>query len=77
VATQEHRLALHGYMLEGARALEDAERKLVTALGQAATLGDDERGESATALLTEQIETLRAALRELSAWLDGPDPNKT
>jgi hypothetical protein len=72
VARQEELLALHGFVLEGARALAEAEKRLLTALGQASTLADDERGEQARAVLTEQVATVRSAMTELSAWLDGP-----
>ena len=65
-------LALQGYVLEAAHALADAEKRLLTALGQAATLADDERAQAAQALLTEQVEMLRGAAMDLSAWLDGP-----
>ena len=37
------------------------------------TLADHERAEAARALLTEQVEMLRKATDELSAWLDGPE----
>ena len=72
VASREELLALHGYVLESARALAQAEKQLLTALGQATTLADDERGEMARDLLTEQVAALRSAQSELSAWLDGP-----
>ena len=73
MADQRELLALHGYVLEAANALADAEKRLLTALGQATTLADHERAEAARALLTEQVEMLRKATDELSAWLDGPE----
>ena len=72
MASQEELLALHGFMLDGARALGEAEKRLLTALGQASTLGDDDRAEAARELLTEQVAAIRSATSELSAWLDGP-----
>jgi hypothetical protein len=72
VASQQELLALHAYVLEGAHALGEAEKRLLTALGQATTVADNERGEEARAVLTEQVAMLRAATAELSAWLDGP-----
>jgi hypothetical protein len=74
VTTQQELLALHGYMLEGARALGEAEKRMLTALGQASTLGDHERAESAHELLTEHVEMIRRITAEISAWLDGPAP---
>jgi hypothetical protein len=72
VASQQELLALQGFVLDGARALAEAEKRLLTALGQASTLGDDERGEQARELLAEQVAMIRSATTELSAWLDGP-----
>jgi hypothetical protein len=72
VASQQELLALHGYVLDGANALSDAEKRLLTALGQATTLSEDHRGEEAHVMLTEQVAMVRRALSELSAWLDGP-----
>jgi len=72
VASQNELLALHGYVLEGAQALAEAEKRLLTALGQATTVADDERGEEARELLSEQVEMLRGATAQLSDWLDGP-----
>lgn len=72
MASQQELLALHGYVLDSAQALADAEKRLLTALGQATTLGDDERSEEARALLTEHVAMIRGATAELSAWLDGP-----
>jgi hypothetical protein len=72
VASQQELLALHGYVLDGANALAEAEKRLLTALGQATTLRDDHRGEEAHAMLTERVAMVRSALSELSAWLDGP-----
>jgi len=72
VASQNELLALHGYVLEGAQALADAEKRLLTALGQATTVADNERGEEARELLSEQVEMVRSATAQLSDWLDGP-----
>lgn len=72
MASQQELLALHGFVLDGTRALAEAEKRLLTALGQASTLADDERGEQARDLLTEQVALVRSATAELSAWLDGP-----
>ena len=65
--------------LDGLAILQELRRRgrkapvlLLTALGQATTLADDERGEAARNLLTEQVAALRSAQSELSAWLDGP-----
>lgn len=72
VASQQDLLALHGYILGAANALADAEKRLVTALGQAVTLGDNDRSEEARALLTEHVDVVRRVSSELSDWLDGP-----
>lgn len=72
MASQQELLALHGYVLDGAQALAEAEKRLLTALGQASTLADDERGDEARELLSEQVAMIRGATAELSAWLDGP-----
>ena len=75
MATQDEMLALHSYILASAEALAAAEKRLLTALGQATTLAEHERGESARTLLTEQVAVVRGATAELSAWLDGPPPD--
>jgi hypothetical protein len=72
VASQQELLALHGFVLDGARALAEAEKRLLTALGQATTVSDDYRGEEARELLTEQVAMIRNATTQLSDWLDGP-----
>jgi len=65
-------LALQAYVLEAAEAVGAAEQKLLTALGQATTLEDEERAETARQMLQEQALALRSAAEELSAWLDAP-----
>ena len=72
VASQQELLALHGYVLDCTEALAEAEKRLLTALGQATTVADNERGDEARELLTEQVAMLRAATEQLSEWLDGP-----
>ena len=59
-------------VLEAAEAVSAAEQKLLTALGQATTLEDEERAETARQMLQEQALALRNAAEELSAWLDAP-----
>lgn len=72
MASQQELLALQSFVLDGARALADAEKRLLTALGQASTVSDDYRGEQARELLTEQVAMIRTATTQLSDWLDGP-----
>jgi hypothetical protein len=73
VASQQDLLALHAYVLNAANALAEAENRLVTALGQAVTLGDNDRSEEARELLTEDVAMVRRASSELSDWLDRPE----
>ena len=73
-SSTEQRLALQAYVLEAMRALDDCEKKLLTALGHAVTLAGEERGDSAKDLLENHVAALRDASRELSEWLDGPSP---
>jgi hypothetical protein len=72
VPSQQELLALRGYVLDSTNALAEAEKRLLTALGQATTLGDNHRSEEARGILTEQVAMVRRALVDLSAWLDGP-----
>jgi hypothetical protein len=76
MADQRELLALHSYVLDAANSLAEAEKRLLIALGQAATLADDDRGAAARALLTEQIAMLREAAGALSDWLDSPDVSR-
>ena len=70
MADLEERLALHAYLLDAATALDDAERKLVTALGYASSLaGGDQSG--LTDRLTEEAQRVRAASKMINQWLDG------
>jgi hypothetical protein len=74
VSDLEERLALQSYVVEAGRALADAEKRLLTALGQATTLEGDAGADAVAATLREQVDALRAAARELSDWLDGGAP---
>ena len=57
-------------MLAAATALDDAERKVVTALGYASTLGAGEQSDLIERL-TEEAQRLRAASKMINQWLDG------
>jgi hypothetical protein len=72
VASQQELLALHSYVLDAMHAVSDAEKRLLTALGQATTVADNERADDARELLSGQVTMLREALAQLSDWLDGP-----
>ena len=69
MANLEDRLALQAYVVEAANALAEAERKLLTALGQATTLSDAAEARGAAELLSEQVEAVRSAAQSLSQWL--------
>ena len=71
VANLEERLALQAYIVDATAALAEAERRLLTALGQATTLSDAAEAQTAGALLGEHVATVRAAAAQLSEWLDG------
>ena len=72
MASQQELLALHSYVLDAVGALGDAEKRLLTALGQATTVADNEHADEARELLTEQVAMLREAKARCSDWLDGP-----
>jgi hypothetical protein len=72
VATQDELLALHGYVLASVNALAEAEKRLLTALGHATSLADDERGRHARDVLVDQVAALRGVTERLSGWLDDP-----
>lgn len=72
MARQEELLALHAYVLEAAHAVAEAEKRLLTALGQASTVADNERADEARAALSEHVAMLREVTAQLSSWLDGP-----
>jgi hypothetical protein len=74
VADLEERLALQAYVIEAANALGEAERRLLTALGQATTLSDAQ-AEAAAAMLGEHVAGVRSSARQLSDWLDGGAPD--
>jgi hypothetical protein len=72
VARQQELLALHAYVLEAVHAVAEAEKRLLTALGQASTVADNERADTAREVLSEQVAMLREVTAQLSTWLDGP-----
>ena len=72
MASQQELLALHSYVLEAAHAVADAEKRLLTALGQASTVADNERADEAREVLSEHVAMLRQVTAQLSTWLDGP-----
>ena len=72
MADLEERLALHGHLLAAATALNEAEQRLVTALGYAQTLsGEDARSSELIERLTEEAQRVRAASKLINEWLDG------
>ena len=66
----EERLALQAHLLAAATALDEAERKLATALGYAAMLSDGADSELIEKL-TAEGQRVRASSRTINAWLNG------
>jgi len=76
VARQGELLALHSYVLAATQALAEAEKRLLTALGQATTVGDNERAAEVRDLLGEDVARLREATAGLAEWLGGSAVNQ-